>query len=154
MSTARNRDYSSLPQGIHNVAGLYGWNPTLIITGAQNPQTGAWSALLADSNGMLVVSLCSGSNAIAENRLGVLGGTGVVTGLALNENPARSELFIQATSTVTPVFVRYGSPASSQAFSAILNPSNVSGQAGGSLSSDKWRGSVYTSGGSYTAWEI
>jgi len=57
MPTARNRDYSAPPEGIKSVSTLYGWNDNVSITGAENPQTGAWRALSVDDNGNLNVHI-------------------------------------------------------------------------------------------------
>lgn len=71
MATSRNRDYSSPPEGIKNVAALYAWDQTNIITGTTNPQTGAWSSLQINPDGSLRVALTSDINIDSLNLSGI-----------------------------------------------------------------------------------
>jgi len=71
MATSRNRDYSAPPEGIKNMSANYAWSDTLIITGMENPQTGAWTALKTNSDGSLLVSLNSGINIDSLNISGI-----------------------------------------------------------------------------------
>lgn len=72
MSTSRNRDYSAPPEGIKNMSALYGWDENAQITGAQNPQTGAWVSLQTNSDGSLRVALTSGINVDSLNISGLV----------------------------------------------------------------------------------
>lgn len=72
MPTSRNRDYSSPPDTFHSMAATYAWNPYAVITGAQNPQTGAWSAAELSQDGSLRVSLTSGINIDSLNISGLV----------------------------------------------------------------------------------
>lgn len=96
----------------------------------------------------------AGSSTVSENIYGVLGGTGFYSGLLFPLNLNRKEVFVQNISTVTPSYIRFGSQASAQSFSVILNPASTSGLAGGSLSNENYKGAVYFSGGSVTSFEV
>jgi hypothetical protein len=71
MATARNRDYSSPPDTYHSMAATYAWNPYAVITGATNPQTGAWSSVEMSQDGALRVSLTSGISVDSINISGI-----------------------------------------------------------------------------------
>jgi hypothetical protein len=71
MATSRNRDYSAPPEGVKNVSALYGWDQTAVITGAQNPQTGAWSSLQINPDGSLKVALTSDISIDSVNLSGI-----------------------------------------------------------------------------------
>jgi len=71
MATSRNRDYSAPPEGVKNVSALYGWDQAAVITGAQNPQTGAWSSLQVNPDGSLKVALTSGITIDSLNLSGI-----------------------------------------------------------------------------------
>lgn len=270
MATSRNRDYSSPPEGIKNVAALYAWDQNAVITGASNPQTGAWSSLALSQDGALRVSLTSGisvdsinlsginvntdqletintsgaqylasisgrlnngligitgtridnASGYASNSYVMVGGravevasgfnpqygsgsnamlnldringavltegtdlnyaydsvttypaqgstvsnstisgsftaTALQTGIALYANTGRKSFFIQNTSSVASLFVKFGSPpVSSGSFSLILNASSAAGAGGGSITDDRYLGDVSVSGQSFIAWEL
>jgi hypothetical protein len=139
------------------------------------PVTGAWIPVTATSNGVKVdigdsvtitglsINLTpndgitiwkTGAASPTEIMSGPLGGTGIFSGIAFNSNSSRQEVFIQNISTVNPTYIRYGQPASTQAFNVCLNPASTSGFAGGSFTNERFRGQIYFSGGAITAYEI
>jgi hypothetical protein len=76
-------------------------------------------------------------------------------GQALAANSNRVTMFIQNTHTGLPLYVNLGTTAASTGvFSMILNPSTVQGWGGSSFSTDRYRGAVQASGGSWIAWEL
>ena len=152
MSTQRNRDYSSPPEGIKNVSALYGWNSTLQITGATNPQTGAWSSVNVSPNGNLTTESASSLTA-SDLSIGVLGGTGFFTGyFPANEN--RIEAFAQNVATVTATYVKFGTLASRQSYNYVLNPASTSGLGGGTFSNETFKGAIYFSGGAVVGYSV
>jgi len=153
MPTVRNRDYSAPPEGIKSVSALYGWNPSATITGAENPQTGAWSSVNVTPNGNLATE-SAGSSTVTNAMAGILGGTGLSSGILFAANPYRVEIFGQNVSTVTPTYIKFGGQASTQSFSFILNPSATSGNGGGDFSNETFKGAVYYSGGSIVGYEV
>lgn len=81
------------------------------------------------------------------------GVTNAYNGLVFSYDPNRITFFIQNINTGIPAYIGLGAPISS-ATSLILNPSYSIGSAGGSFSSDQWKGNVYVSGAGMICWAI
>ena len=155
MATSRNRDYSAPPNGVKNVSALYAWDQAAIITGAENPQTGAWSSLQMNPNGSLEVGGSQSSVVSNSSASGSFGSNTLQTGIALQANNARKLWYIQNTSSASILYVRLSSsPASSGNFNIVLNHNVNAGHAGERFSNDNYVGAVSVSGGSFIAWEL
>jgi hypothetical protein len=96
----------------------------------------------------------TGTTTVREGQSGILGGTGLFSGLLFSGNASRIEVFIQNISTVANSYIRFGNPASMQNFSFILNAASASGAGGGSFSNQSFRGAVYFSGGAVVGYEL
>jgi hypothetical protein len=155
MATSRNRDYSAPPDGIRNVSALYAWDQAAIITGSENPQTGAWSSLQMNPNGSLEVGASQSSTVSNSSPSGSFATNTLQTGIALQANNARKFWFIQNTSTSVQLFIRLSSsPASSGNFNIVLNHNVNAGHGGERFSNDNYLGAVSVSGGPFIAWEL
>lgn len=159
MATTRNRDYSSPPEGIKNMSANYYWSENTIITGAENPQTGAWVAATSSPNGGTITTYPQ-SSAVSTSLPSGTHPTGIspLTGQFLAANTSRKAWFVQNLSVSYPLYVKLGSaPASSGSFNFILNPSNTDGLGGGSYSDSPaiYTGPVSLSGfGCAIIWEF
>ena len=155
MATSRNRDYSAPPNGVKNVSALYAWDQAAVITGAENPQTGAWSSLQINPNGSLEVGSSQGVTVSNSSASGSYGVNALKTGIALPANNARKSWYIQNTSSASPLFVRLSSlPASTGNFNIVLNHNVNAGHAGERFSDDSYVGDISVSGSSFIIWEL
>lgn len=119
-----------------------------------------------DNGGLLVNQGClnrnidnitvwySGSDLANNTSAGSFGTNTPTNGILFNANAARTEFFIQAMGTGIPTYIKFGGAASAQSFSVLLNPATAAGRAGDSFRDERWRGSVYISGGAVSAFEI
>lgn len=155
MATSRNRDYSAPPNGVKNVSALYAWDQAAIITGSENPQTGAWSSLQMNPNGSLEVGPPQGVTVSNSSPSGSFASNALQTGIALQANNARKFWYIQNTAASSQLYVRLSSsPASSGNFNIVLNHNVNAGHGGERFSNDNYVGAVSVSGGSFIAWEL
>ena len=159
MPTPRNRDYSSPPDSFHSMSATYYWSDSAIITGAANPQTGAWVAATSSPNGGSIITYPQSSSVSTSTPSGSHPtGLALLTGQFLSSNTSRKAWFVQNLSVSYPLYVKLGSVgASSGAFNFVLNPANTDGLGGGSYSDSPavYTGPVSLSGmGKAVIWEI